>query len=241
MKTTSLALLVLIGLLSTTSLCAQQKEAQANKQPYLKSTSSSASGTQIASGTGLQLIDGKLEGDEGSLYIGNDWPEGNLVLRGGKMMVDYRFRYDIYADQMQFITGNDTLAFASPSELYSVSFDEKTFVYEPYECSGMLMKGYFELIVPGKKQLLLKRSVSYHLEDEGNVSTAAKDTYLISECYFLKTGNLPAQKVMCNRKSALVAMGDKKNELDEYLRKTGNKVKSLDDLKRMVEYYNALE
>jgi len=241
MKTTSMALFILIGLLLTTMVNAQQKEAQANKQSYLKSTASSASGSPVVSGTGLQLIDGKLEGDVGSLYIGNDWPSGDLILKGGKMIADYHFRYDIYSDQMQFIAGNDTLAFASPSELYSVSFDGKTFVYEPYECSGMLMKGYFELLVPGKKQLLMKRSVSYHLEEEPVESPGSKDTYLISECYFLKSDNEPAQKVMCNRKSALVAMGDKQKELEDYLKKTGNKVKTLEDLKKMVEYYNALE
>jgi hypothetical protein len=46
---------------------------------------------------------------------------------------------------------------------------------------------------------------------------------------------------MCSKKSALVAMDDRKNELEEYLKKTGNKVKTLDDLKKMVEYYNSLE
>jgi hypothetical protein len=36
-------------------------------------------------------------------------------------------------------------------------------------------------------------------------------------------------------------MSDRKDELDHYLKETGNKVKDLDDLKKMVEYYNSLE
>jgi hypothetical protein len=36
-------------------------------------------------------------------------------------------------------------------------------------------------------------------------------------------------------------MGDRKDEMDDYLKKTGNKVKNLQDLKAMVEFYNSLE
>jgi hypothetical protein len=240
MKAKAISLLFLCVILIVIPVIAQQKQPTATRQSGMGTSAAPASGTHVT-GTGLQLVEGALEGDPGSLYIGNDWPEGVLVLKGGKTIQDYRFRYDIYSDQMQFITGKDTLAFATPSELNTVTFANRTFVHEPYECSGMLMKGYFELLVPGKKQLLMKRSVSYHLPEGDKEAEGADDTYLVSECYFLKTGTQPAQKVMCNRKSALVAMGDRKNELEDYLKKTGNKVKNLDDLKKMVEYYNALE
>jgi len=241
MKTKAISLTFLCVILFIIPMIAQQKQPTATKQPGLGSSAAAAPGAQISTGTSLQLIEGALEGDPGSLYIGDDWPEGVLVLKGGKTIQDYRFRYDIYSDQMQFITGMDTLAFATPSEINTVTFANRTFVHEPYECNRMLLKGYFELIVPGKKQLLMKRSVAYQLNENAKESQGAGDTFLISECYFLKSGTQPAEKVMCSKKSALVAMGDRKNELEEYLKKTGNKVKSLDDLKKMVEYYNSLE
>lgn len=239
MKTKAMIIMISMILLTTQFILAQQKEAQTYRSTPMSTAGTSGSG-DVMSGTALQLNDITLEGDAGSLYVGNDWPIGILTLKGGKMIENYRFRYDIYADQMQFIAGTDTLAFASPTELYSVTFGDKTFVYEPFECSGALMKGYFQLIVPGKKQLLLKRTVMYHL-DEDKGSGKESETYLVSECYFIKSGNQPAHKVMCNRKNALVAMEDRKNELEEYLRLTGNKVKNLGDLQRMVEYYNSIE
>ncbi|MBK7212773.1 MAG: hypothetical protein IPH88_05660 [Bacteroidales bacterium] len=239
MKTKAMIIMISLVLLVVQFGMAQQKEAQANRRTVMSTSGTSGSG-EVMSGTALQNNDLNLEGDAGSLYVGTDWPLGILTLRGGKMIENYRFRYDVYADQMQFIAGPDTLAFASPSELYTVAFGEKTFVYEPFECSGALMKGYFQLIVPGKKQLLLKRTVMYHLnEEKGTVDE--QQTYLVSECYFIKSGNQPAHKVMCSKKNALVAMEDRKNELEEYLRQTGNKVKTPDDLKKMVEYYNSLE
>ncbi|MBK7175563.1 MAG: hypothetical protein IPH84_20630 [Bacteroidales bacterium] len=236
----AIVMFLVLFIMSDFSL-AQQKEPQANRKSNTSGSSFSSTNVEVAAGTGLDMIGTGLEGKAGSIYIGDEWPEGELVLKGGKMIENYRFRYDIYSDQMQFITGQDTLAFASPSELSSISFSGKTFVYEPYECNGMLLKGYFELEVPGRKQLLLKRSITYQMPDEGENSLIKEDKYLVGECYFIKSANQPARKIMCSKKQALVAMDDKKAELEEYMMKTGNKVKTPNDLKKMVEYYNSLE
>lgn len=240
MKTRVICLMLFYLGLSVTCCFSQQKEPQANRKSSISGSASSGTHAPIAAGTGLDLIGSGLEGDPGSIYLGENWPEGYLILKGGKMMNNYRFRYDIYSDQMQFISEGDTLAFASPSELFTINFDNRTFVYEPYECNGMLMKGYFELVVPGKKQLLLKRTITYHLPAEAeNDETMSK--YLVSECYFLKNTGQAAQKLVCSKKQALEVMADKKSELEEYMKKTGNKVKTPNDLKKMVEYYNSLE
>ena len=218
---------------------AQQKNLPAGKQE-LRSTASSASSTPIA-GTGTIFMGSELEGVAGNMYIGAEWPEGILVLQNGKMMENYRFRYDIYADQMQFISGKDTLAFATPAELASISFDNRIFVYEPYECTGMLMKGYFEQLVPGKKPLLLKRTVSYHFSPSVSGKEESKDTYLITETFFLKKGSQPAKRLQCTRKSAMEAMADQRQKMEAFLKMTGNKVRTPDELKKMVSYYNTLE
>ncbi len=218
---------------------AQQKNLP-NTKPELKSTASSAASPQIA-GSGTIFTGSELEGVEGNIYVGSEWPAGILQLRSGKKIENYRFRYDVYADQMQFINGKDTLAFASPSELSSVTFDNRTFIYEPYECTGMLMKGYFELLVPGKAQLLLKRTITYHFAPGTPSKEGAKETYLITETHFLKMDNQPAQKLMCNKKSALTAMADQKEKMDIFLKMTANKVRNSEELKKMVVYYNSLK
>ncbi len=231
-----------VSILISTNICiAQQKNAPGSSQTEMKGTASSALSSSIVAGSGLYFGGNELEGVEGSIYVGENWPGGKLILRGGKTIENYLFRYNVYADQMQFIKDSDTLAFASPGELFSITFDDRTFVYGPYEGSGTLMKGYFELLVPGKQQLLLRRAVSYIIPEETKGKEEPKNKYLISECFFLKKGNLPAQKVICNKKSALNAVGDHQEELDNYLKKTGNKVRTAEDLKRMVAYYNSLE
>jgi hypothetical protein len=235
-----ISFLVCILLVFNCSL-AQQKGVKANSKSMLSASSSSSSGSEVSSSTGLRLSETTLEGEAGNLYVGEAWPEGLLVLKDGNTIKNYRYRYDVYADQMQFIADNDTLAFAAPSEMKSVTFDGMTFIYSSFECTSMLMKGYFELLVPGKKQLLLKRMVTYHLTDEIAGVEEKKDTYLINETFFLKEGNQPAIKLACNRKAALDAMNDRRKEMEAYLKTSGNKVRSKDEMKLMVAYYNSLK
>jgi hypothetical protein len=239
MKTKAITIMFSLLMLVVQFCIAQQKEAHAKPVSVQKPTGTSAG--RGSSETGLRPVEVTLEGVEGNVYLGEDWPTGILTLKDGKTINDFRFRYDIYSDQMQYISGKDTLAFAAPSELKSVVFNDRTFTYEPYECNSILMKGYFQILTPGKTQLLLKRSVSYHLPEEEKAPVEANETFLITECYFIKKGNLPAHKVLCSRKDVLIELNDKKAEMEDYLKKTGNKVRTVEDLKKMVAYYNSLE
>jgi hypothetical protein len=242
MKTTTICLMVFSVLLIANFSMAQQKGVKSNKNAGISNSSpSSSSGAEVAAGTGIQLSEIPLEGEPGNLYIGEKWPKGLLLLKDGNKIDNYRYRYDVYADQMQFISDNDTLAFAAPSEMKMVTFDDMSFIYSSYECTGMLMKGYFEQLVDGKKQLLLKRTVTYHLPGVNDEADGLKDTYLITTTCFLKDGIHPAQKLLINRKSALEAMSDHRKDMEDFLQKTGNKVRTVDDLKKMVTYYNTLK
>lgn len=189
-------------------------------------------------GSSLTTGDALLTGTEGNLYFGESWPEGIISLRDGSLITGRGFRYDIYADQMQMTDGLDTLALAKPEEIHSLTFDGHTFVYQPFECSGLVKHGFFEVLVAGKTELLLKRSVTFHMKGD-NENNA--DKYYISDCYFLKKGDNPAIKVMCNRKSAMEALCEHRDEIEAYMKSTGRKVKTPGDLKALVEYYNSLE
>lgn len=182
-----------------------------------------------------------LNGIEGQVYVGSDWPTGTIVLKNAGIIDSYFLRYDILADQMQFISGKDTLAFASPDELNTISFGGHTFIYEIFQCDNTVRKGYFELIEPGKNRLLMKRLVTYQIPDPKNPEDKASTKYYIDECYFISKPGKPANKLICNRKSALNALNEHSDEIQEYLRVTGNKVKTPEDLKKLVAYYNTLD
>ena len=229
------SLLIMLPLLAVSQVKDKQKQ-PANVYKETKTGTSSIG--MDASSSSLTTKEAMIEGTEGNIYLGADWPDGTISLRDGSFIKGRYFRYDIYADQMQMTDGSDTVAIARPEEIHNLAFGGHTFIYHPFECSGLVKQGYFEVIVPGKTELLLKRSVTFHLKGEEN---AGKEKYFVSDCYFLKKGDSPAVKVMCNKKSALEAMCEHKDEIESYIRKTGRKVKTPEDLKQLVVYYNSIE
>jgi hypothetical protein len=183
----------------------------------------------------------RLDGTESPIYIGDDWPLGTVLLRDGGKIDTYHLRYNLLADQMQFINGKDTLAFASPHELITLAFGGHTFVYETYQCENVIREGYFELLVPGINKLLQKKVVTYLIPDGNDPDNAASTKYLTEDNYFISKPGQPATKLLCNRKSALSVLNKHNTEIEEYLRITGNKVRNIEDLKKLVTYYNSLE
>ena len=65
--------------------------------------------------------------------------------------------------------------------------------------------------------------------------------YLINEYYFISKAGTPANKLMCNRKSALSILDKHQGEIEAYFKTTGNKVRTPEDLKKLVAYYNSLD
>lgn len=243
MKTTVLFLVTVFVVLPAIKTFAQEVITSKSdpKASYSKSHASQnkENATNLGGGIPGEKLD--LPGIEGPIYIGSDWPAGKVILRNGSTINNYLLRYDILADQMQFVSGKDTLAFASPKELSSVTFGGHTFIYEAFQCENTIRQGYFELIEPGKNRLLLKRLVTYQIPDEEKPEVKSATKYFVDECYFISKPDKLASKVMCNRKSVLTLLNEHNAEIEEYLRVTGNKVKSTDDLKKLVAYYNALD
>lgn len=178
---------------------------------------------------------------KGLIYVGGDWPQGTAILRDGTVMDKYCMRYNFLTDQIQFIAGKDTLSFADPDELRTVVFSGHTFVYETYKSDTVTRQGYFELIVPGKNKLMLRRYVTGQKPDPKNPNDKSLTRYQVDECYFISKPGVPANKLACNRKSVLTFLNDHDEDISEYLRITGNKVRTVEDLKNLVSYYNSLD
>jgi hypothetical protein len=243
MKTIVLTLFTVFLVVLTLKTNAQVTSAKSNpKSVSVKADLSHNPGTYISNtGTSSSYSKSQLKGVEGDVFIGKDWPAGMISLRNGGVIDNYKLRYNLLSDQMQFISGKDTLAFAAPEELNTISFSDHTFVFENYSCENVVRQGYFELIVPGKNQLLLKRMVTYEIPDVNSPEDESSTKYLIDECYFMSKPGKPASKMMCNRKSALAVLNEHNDEIEEYMRITGNKVRNSEDLKKLVIYYNSID
>jgi hypothetical protein len=204
-----------------------------NDSTQNKNTSISVAGSQNQKS---QQKDAK-----GQIYVGSDWPTGIVVLRDGSVIDSINLRYNLLTDQIQFISGKDTLTFVNQDNIRSITFGGHTFIYETYQYDTIIRQGYFELIVPGKNKLMLRRLVTGQKPDSKYPYDESLTKYQVAECYFISKPGKPASKLACNRKSALTLLNDHSEDIQEYLRITGNKVRTIEDLKNLVSYYNSLD
>jgi len=179
-------------------------------------------------------------GNEESMYLDVMWQPGIVVLANGEKWDDKKFRYNLYAKQMQFLSGNDTLAFGDPDEIKYLEFSGMRFIYTDYVLNGIEGKDYFEVISKGDNcRLLFRRVVKYHVNDEDK--DIANDVFILSENYFLQKKGENALPVPLNKKCFLNVFGDKKDQVSKFVKKEGLNPKRDEDLKRIVDYYNSLD
>lgn len=233
---------VFIVLTSLTAVAQSVVTSNGSKVSSQKNDESKKSTSKISTaGFGSQNINLPQNGLPDQIYPGNDWPLGTIVLRDGGVIDNYFMRYNFLTDQIQFVAGKDTLVFANPMDLNTVTFGGHTFVYENYNYQDSVRQGYFELIVPGKNKLMLKRMVTSRKPDSKNPRDESLTKYEFDECYFISKPGVPANKLACNRKSVLQCLNGHSEDIAEYLRITGNKVRTIEDLKLLVSYYNSLD
>ena len=175
------------------------------------------------------------------IYIGSDWPIGKIVLRDEVVIDNYFLRYNVLKDQLEYISGKDTLVFINPQNIKTATFGGHTLVYENYLSENDIRQGYFELVVPGKNKLMVRRFVISRKSDLKYPDNESFTKYKVDECYFISKLGKPANELKINRKSVLTYLNGHNEDIIEYLRITGNKVRTIEDLKNLVSYYNSLD
>ncbi len=178
-------------------------------------------------------------GEEGGMYMNEEWEPGPLLLADGSRIDDWLFRYNVRNQQMQFIDGTDTLAISKPSEIKSLTFDDKTFVVELFEKDNILSQGYFELLRNGDNKLLLRREITHHVIDQSN-DDPSDDVFVHNNAYYIKMGDEPATSVLMNKKCYYYLFRDHKEEVKAFIKDNKIKCNSEEDLLRVLDYYESL-
>jgi hypothetical protein len=190
--------------------------------------------------TGGAAMPSGINATNSPLYLEPGWVAGSVELRDNSGIGIIMLRYDIYHQQIQFIKGKDTLAFAKPEEVAYFMLGDKKIIYTDYQGSGTKGKSYFEVLSDGGCRLLQRRIVKYHLEPD--VSGNLKDELYIreNEFYIEKNGDV-AKPIRACRKSVLCAFNDKEDEIKAFMEQNDLKMNCCEELKQVVAYYNTLE
>lgn len=181
----------------------------------------------------------------GDPFIYRDFHEGELTLRNGETYW-LEMRYDIYANQMHLRNNNEIYAINYPEKLASISIDMLQFLFCNYANSpGKENSGegsYFIVKTDGKCKLLIRKNIRVQDAEPPKVLQETKPAKFVhlADTYYLKFDGNSAVKTG-SKKDLIRQFGDKQNEVNSFIDENNMNVKNVEDLIRIVSFYNNLQ
>lgn len=193
-------------------------------------------------------IDGNVNGFykevQGDPFIFSDFREATLYVLPDK---EYKVsvRYDIYADQIHLKNNDEIYAIIHPDRVELIDAGSYKFIYSKYlKYPGddePEQSSYFILKTDGKCSLLIKKNLRVQEAEPPKLYQEAKPAKFIpsGDTYFLKLEGMSAVRIR-NKKDLLNILSGKSDALESYISSNKLNAKDIDDLVKIVTYFNTL-
>lgn len=176
---------------------------------------------------------------DGTPYLFEEFTQGKVTTKDS-LTYHGLFRFDIYADNMEFESLSLVLTM-DPLTIETIAIGSHTFVYIPPFDEASRRGAYYELILSGKCRLLQKRKVVLNEPQKAKPYADAKPASFSKgkDAYYVQIGNMPLQKIT-GKKSLVEVLEDHGPAIKAYLKQNSLSSKKLTDLIDLVSYYNQL-
>lgn len=186
---------------------------------------------------------GDIEGEP--YYPGPEFKSGTIYHRDSTKTSNVPMRLNHFIDQIEFKHGENIMMLIKPDEIDRLEFGHLTFIYSEFDPSiGKPDAGFFEVMARGYCKLLYRRSSEIKREDlpVSNFSGGNyRDYFRITEEYYIKKGDEPAQFIRKSKRNILKALSDYTNELEDYIKINNFTFKSDEEIIDLIYHYNALK
>lgn len=186
---------------------------------------------------------GEIEGSP--YYPGPEFVSGTIYHRDSTKTINVPLRLNHFIDEIEFKHGENIMMFVKPDEIDHLEFGHLTFIYSGFAPPiGKPDIGFFEVMAKGYCKLLYRRSSEIKREDlpVSNFSGGNyRDYFRITEEYYIKKGNEPAEYIRKSKRKILKTLSDHTKELEEYIDKNGLTLKTNEEIIDLIYYFNALK
>jgi hypothetical protein len=178
---------------------------------------------------------------DGSPYLDYEFKVGTVTTDEGVIYKDIPLRYNCFSDVLEFKKDKDVYDMMPKTKIKRAVFGGQVFSYKDYESDRGLSKSFFEILAEGKATLCVRFTVNFYEAEELKGFAEAKPARFddLSEIYYISVNDSPAKKVTSSKKLVEI-LADKQKEVDAYIKKQKPSVKKVDDLKKIIAYYNSL-
>lgn len=182
----------------------------------------------------------------GSPYLSDDWAKGVVKLDNGDTYKDNLYlKYNQLNDELYFRSKNDeTLAFVNSVKEFTITYGNDNVIEEKHYKNGFKnipganSNTNFEILADGTVQLLKRVSVTISESKEFN-SAVIKKAFERNYKYYLIIGNNVSQ-VRSDKNTILKVLGNKRGEVETYIKTNKLNLKSDSELAQVIKYYNSI-
>jgi hypothetical protein len=179
---------------------------------------------------------------DGSPHENSDFVLGVVATKSDLKYENIPLRYNIYNDEIEFKSDEGTILALTPPEFIDyIMIAQEKYIYIPYAIGNKLLRGYFKVIAEGKASLLVKQNVNYK---DAELPQAYKDAVparfiRMQDDFYIRFEQLEAFRV-ANKKELTGVLKDKASEMDDFMKKHKTRFNKLEDMQKLVNYYNTL-
>lgn len=183
----------------------------------------------------------------GTAFFIDAWKYGIIVTDDNSVFGNMQFRIDLKDQQVHFKKPDNTeLVIQSGAVKQITLFDSagKSPAVYVFQCGvpsidNQNEKNFYQILSDGKKIKFLKSlRKSIHEEKDGFSGEVHKEFRQYEDYYFLVKNNI--ERIKRDKDYVLAYMSDKNRQIDAFLQKNKISFKSMDDIKKLVDYYNSL-
>ena len=177
---------------------------------------------------------------DGSPYLVDDFLDSKIYFSKDSVF-EIKLRYNIYDNTMEFKHNKVVFSFTNPEIIYKIDLSGNNFIYY-YDKNKNKNSSYFQVLAEGKCYLLAKKRVKYEQEGKGDGIIDAKPAHFanLKDEYFLSIkGNVPVR--IKNKKTLIKTLNNKSSEISKFIKKEKISHKNIDDLIKLVKFYNSLD
>jgi len=181
----------------------------------------------------------------GTAFLDKAFKKGVIELRDGRISEDILLRYNIAIDAFEIAANNDTLSVNRPYQIEKIFLDDRVFIFDPKLRSNVERKynGFFELAIDDNLSLYVKRmkNMSYDsFAPNYQGGSGTKEYYYVDKVSYVGQFKNEKPFLISSTKSLIRNLDKNKSEVKDYIKKNRLKLKKLDDLMKVVGYYNSL-
>ncbi len=180
---------------------------------------------------------------QGDPFLFKDFIPGSITLKTGEALPLY-LRYDIFTDEMQFRQKDEIYVLINTEDISLIMMDTLRFVYTRYMKSpgdiSSIQNSWFLLKEDGKCRLLIKKNLRLQSAEDAKPYQLAKPGKFIhtNDSFYLQPEGQNALRVT-SKKDILNILSDKTSELNKFIDSGKLGAKDINDLRKIVAFYNA--